>query len=267
MSHSSNQQGFTLIEMIISIILLAIVGISISAIIQHSITLYTDTTTREELLLQGRFVTNRMQKEINDAVPNSVQVNSATHCIEWLPITNTALYEDLPLAPEQANTMRVLPEHSFIQSERVVIMPINAQELLEDIPASGLSRVAEVKNAILKQTTHSKNMVELTFTQSIGFTANSPAHRLFAYQTPVAYCLEGSQLYRYSNYPLSRSELSPVELSVGTKDLMTDNLKSVQFDVDQASLVRNGLVKLQFVFTDNNEDVRLDHDVLITNTP
>lgn len=261
------QQGFTLIEMVISIVLLGVVGVSLSAIIQHSMTIYTDTTTREELLLQGRFVTERMHKEIRDAVPNSVQVNASTHCIEWLPITNTAVYEALPLAPESAETMRVLPEHGFVQSERVVIMPINAQDLLDDIPTNGVFPVAEVKEAKLKQTTESENMVELTFTQETSFTANSPAHRLFAYKTPVAYCLEGSQLYRYANYPLSRSELSPAELSVGNRDLMAEKIKSVQFDVKQASLVRNGLVKLQFVFNNNNEEVRLDHDVLIANTP
>ena len=261
------QQGFTLIEMVVSIVLLGVVGVSLSAIIQHSMTIYTDTTTREELLLQGRFVTERMHKEIRDAVPNSVQVNASTHCIEWLPITNTAVYEALPLAPESAETMRVLPEHGFVQSERVVIMPINAQDLLDDIPTNGVFPVAEVKEAKLKQTTESENMVELTFTQETSFTANSPAHRLFAYKTPVAYCLEGSQLYRYANYPLSRSELSPAELSVGDRDLMAEKIKSVQFDVEHASLVRNGLVKLQFVFNDNNEEVRLDHDVLIANTP
>ena len=261
------QQGFTLIEMTISIVLLGVVGISLGAIIQHSMTIYTDTTTSEELLLQGRFVTERIHRELSEAVPNSVQVNASTHCIEWLPITNTAVYEALPLAPESADTMRVLPEHGFTKAERVVIMPMTAKTLLGDIPNNGVFPIAEIKEAKLKQTTNSENMVELTFTQKTSFTANSPAHRLFAYKTPVAYCLEGSQLYRYANYPLSRSELSPAELSVGDRDLMAEKIKSVQFDVEHASLVRNGLVKLQFVFNDNNEEVRLDHDVLIANTP
>ncbi|KAB2826190.1 PulJ/GspJ family protein [Aliivibrio finisterrensis] len=259
--------GFTLLEMIVSIVLLAVVGLSLSAIIQHSMSIYADTTTREELLLQGRFVTERMHKEIRDAVPNSVQINQTTQCIEWLPITNTAVYEALPLAPESANTMRVLPEHGFVQSERVVIMPINAQDLLDDIPSNGVDRVAEVKNNIDFTPAPEATTVEIEFTQETSFTANSPAHRLFAYKTPVAYCLEDSLLYRYANYPLSRSELSPAELSAGDRELMAEKIKSVQFDVKQASLVRNGLVKLQFVFSDNNEEVRLDHDVLIANTP
>lgn len=271
------QQGFTLIEMVISIVLLGVVGVSLSAIIQHSMTIYTDTTTREELLLQGRFVTERMHKEIRDAVPNSVQVNASTHCIEWLPITNTAVYEALPLAPESADTMRVLPEHGFTKAERIVIMPMNADALLKDIPPLDTIKIkpttiAEVKQDVdfiplLETNTSQSTMVVLPFTQETSFKANSPAHRLFAYKTPVAYCLEGSQLYRYANYPLSRRELSPAELSVGDRDLMAEKIKSVQFNVEHASLVRNGLVKLQFVFNDNNEEVRLDHDVLIANTP
>jgi len=259
--------GFTLLEMIVSIVLLAVVGLSLSAIIQHSMTIYTDTTTREELLLQGRFVTDRMHKEIRDAVPNSVQVNATSRCIEWLPITNTAVYEALPLAPEKSNTMSVLPEHGFTQSERVVIMPINAQDLLDDIPSNGLDRVAEIKKNIDFTPGPLATTVDIEFTQNTSFTANSPAHRLFAYKTPVAYCLENNQLYRYSDYPLTRNSLAPADLTAGTRELMTEKIKSLQFDIEQASLVRNGLVKLQFIFTDNNEEVRLDHDVLIVNTP
>lgn len=266
------QQGFTLIEMTISIVLLGVVGISLGAIIQHSMTIYTDTTTREELLLQGRFVTERIHRELSEAVPNSVQVNDSTRCIEWLPITNTAVYEALPLAPESADTMRVLAEHGFTKAERVVIMPMNTDDLFKDIPTSGTTAIAEIKQDVdfiplLKTNTSQSTMVVLPFTQKTSFKANSPAHRLFAYKTPVAYCLEGSQLYRYANYPLSRSELSPAELSAGDRKLMAEKIKSVQFDVEHASLVRNGLVKLQFVFSDNNEEVRLDHDVLIANTP
>ncbi len=48
---------------------------------------------------------------------------------------------------------------------------------------------------------------------------------------------------------------------------MAEKIKLATFNIEQASLVRNGLVKMQFVFTDNNEEVQLDHDVLIANTP
>ncbi|MCE7555349.1 type II secretion system protein J [Aliivibrio fischeri] len=259
--------GFTLLEMIISIILLAVVGLSLGAIIQHSMSLYADTTTREELILQGRFVTERMHKEIRDAVPNSVEVNQTTQCIEWLPITNTAVYEALPLAPAKSTEIRVLPEHGFSAGDRIVIMPVNAQNLRSTLPTNGVSRMAEVKRDIDFQPSENAQMIDVALTRSTSFSANSPAHRLYAYKTPVAYCLEGSRLYRYADYPLSRAELSPHELSAGTRQLMAEKIKLATFNVEQASLVRNGLVKMQFVFTDNNEEVQLDHDILIANTP
>lgn len=259
--------GFTLLEMVISIILLSVIGLSLGATVQHSLSLYADTTAREDLILQGRFVTERMHKEIREAVPNSVQINHETHCIEWLPITNAAAYESLPLKPEKSLTMRVLPENEFRIGDRVVIMPISAQRLFAPIPKDGFARVAEIKQAQLNQTAQSENMVELTFTQPTSFSANSPAHRLYAYRTPTAYCLEDSRLYRYVDYPLSRAELSPKELSVGTRQLMAEKIKQATFSVEQASLVRNGLVKMQFIFSDKNEEVQLEHDVLIANTP
>ena len=259
--------GFTLIEMIISIVLLAVVGLSLGAIIQQSMTMYASTTDREELLLQGRFVTERMHKEIRDAVPNSLQVNTATTCIEWLPVINTAVYEDLPLAPMHSDSLRLLPERTLNAGDHLVVMPISATELLAPPTSSDKNRVAEVAQNVHFEAGGEAIMVNVPLTQETTFQANSPAHRLYVYRTPLAYCLEGAQLYRYSDYPLSRTSLSPAALVNGKRQLMAGNIKSADFDVLHPSLVRNGLVKLQFIFSDNNEEVRLDHDVLIFNTP
>jgi MSHA biogenesis protein MshO len=260
-------RGFTLIEMIISIVLLAVIGLSLSAIIQHSMTIYTGTTDREELILQGRFVTERMHKEIRDAVPNSVQVNSTETCIEWLPTVNTAVYETLAITPEKSNIVRVLPERGIKLGDRLVVMPTSATELLSPLPTSGLGRIAQAAQDIDFTAGNDAEMVDITLTQPTSFEENSPAHRLYMYRKPLGYCVEGSQLFRYSDYPLSRPELSPSGLSTGKRQLMANNIKDASFNVEHPSLVRNGLVKLQFIFSDNNEEVRLDHDVLIFNTP
>lgn len=262
-----SNRGFTLIEMTISIVLLAVIGLSLGAIIQHSMTMYADTTDREELILQGRFVTERMHKEIRDAVPNSLQVNSTETCIEWLPIVNTAVYESLPITPMSSTSVRVLPERAIKLGDRLVVMPTSAANLLSALPTNGTGRMAQVKQDVDFTAGENATMVNVPLTQTTSFEVNSPAHRLYMYRTPLAYCLEGSQLFRYSDYPLSRSELSPTGLSSGKRQLMSDNIKTASFQIDHPSLVRNGLIKLQFIFSDNNEEVRLDHDVLIFNTP
>lgn len=260
-------RGFTLIEMIISIMLFAIVGLSLGSIIQYSMTIYVDTVDREELSLQGRFVTERMNKEIRDTVPNSIRVNTEKNCIEWLPVINTAVYEKLPMAPVRSDILRILPEKNLNINDRVVVMPTTATALFAEPSADGIGRVAIVSENTPLSTEVPPTMINVPLTQLTTFEANSPVRRLYAYRTPVAYCLENSKLYRYSDYPLSRDELSPNGFSEGKRHLMAENIKHASFEIEHPSLVRNGLVKLQFIFNGNNEEVRFDHDVLIFNTP
>lgn len=48
-------RGFTLIEMVITIILLGIVGLFLGNIARQAMGIYVDTTAREALIQQGRF--------------------------------------------------------------------------------------------------------------------------------------------------------------------------------------------------------------------
>lgn len=74
-------RGFTLIEMVITIILLGIVGLFLGNIAGQAMGIYVDTTAREALIQQGRFLTERMSRELREAVPNSVIVaNVSADC-------------------------------------------------------------------------------------------------------------------------------------------------------------------------------------------
>lgn len=101
------QRGFTLIEMVISIILLAVVGLFLGSVIRQGLSIYVDSSAREALIQQGRFVTERLSRELREAVPNSVLV--ANGCIEFLPITNSAIYSSLPSSLAPSTTIRLLP--------------------------------------------------------------------------------------------------------------------------------------------------------------
>lgn len=103
-------RGFTLIEMVISIILLSIVGLFLGNVIGQAMGIYAGTSAREALIQQGRFVTERMSRELREAVPNSMLV--ANGCIEFLPIINSGIYQSLPT--NTVNTLRLLPVNKSI---------------------------------------------------------------------------------------------------------------------------------------------------------
>ncbi|MBN3574260.1 PilW family protein [Vibrio neptunius] len=256
-------RGFTLIEMVISITLLGIVGLFVGEVVRQSLVLYSDSSNREALIQQGRFATERLRREIREAIPNSVVV--ANNCIEILPITNSAIYMDLPTVAATSASIRVLPVVKSISAgERVVVYPTDAAELRQNI--SGVGQIAQVSTDVdFAVSGAMTSMVDVNLTVSAGFTTLSPADRLYFYRDPVAFCLVGTELLRYSNYALDRATLDPALLGQGVR--IAGNLAAVNFVVASPQLQRNGLVKMELTFSDNGEQIRFDHDALIYNTP
>lgn len=256
-------RGFTLIEMVVSITLLGIVGLFVGEVIRQSLVLYSDSSNREALIQQGRFATERLRREIREAIPNSVVVEN--NCIEILPITNSAIYMTLPSPSSASASIRVLPvAKSITAGERIVVYPTDSTELREDVDGTG--QTAEVLTTVdFAASGATTSMVDVDLTVSTGFTTLSPADRLYFYREPVAFCLVGSELLRYSGYDLDRASLTPALLGTGIR--VAGNLNQVSFVVADPELQRNGLVKMELTFSGNGEQVRFDHDALIYNTP
>ncbi|HGF7190382.1 TPA: PilW family protein [Vibrio cholerae] len=254
-------RGFTLIEMVITIILLGIVGLFLGNMAGQAMGIYVDTTAREALIQQGRFLTERMSRELREAVPNSVMV--ANGCIEFLPIVNSAIYQSLPT--NTVNALRLIPITKSIQAgERLVISPNDPAALRAALlPAAG--QIAEVASTVDFTPPRDKTMVDVSLKQGTRFVLQSPASRVYFYTTPVAYCYEGNRIYRYANYDLLRPTLRPKDLGNGV--LMAQQLSAVNFSVLAPQLQRNGLVKIELTFSEQGEQVRFDHDALVYNTP
>lgn len=256
------QRGFTLIEMVISIILLAVVGLFLGSVIRQGLSIYVDSSAREALIQQGRFFTERLSRELREAVPNSVLV--ANGCIEFLPITNSALYSSLPSALAPSTTIRLLPiEKSLAADERLVVYPLDGEALRQTV--SSAAQTAQVAADVDFTSPNDRTMVNVTLTQAASFERQSPARRVYFYRTPVAFCYENNRIYRYADYQLDRTALQPSELGTGV--LMAENLSQASFQVAEPELQRNGLIKIELIFADRGEEVRFDHDALIYNTP
>ncbi|KGK16530.1 PilW family protein [Vibrio navarrensis] len=254
------QRGFTLIEMVISIILLAVVGLFLGSVIRQGLSIYVDSSAREALIQQGRFVTERLSRELREAVPNSVLV--ANGCIEFLPITNSAIYSELPSA---AGPFRLLPINKQVtKDERLVVLPRDAQSLLGYLSPNA-EQIALIKESVVFNASNQLTMVDVPISAANPFSLQSPARRVYFYRTPVAFCYENNRIYRYADYGLDRSALQPSELGTGV--LMAENLSQASFEVAKPELQRNGLIKIELTFEDRGEKVEFVHNALIYNTP
>ncbi|MEZ8584788.1 PilW family protein [Vibrio cyclitrophicus] len=254
-------RGFTLIEMIITILLLSIVGLFLGNVIQQGMGIYVDSTAREALIQQGKFVTERMTRELREAVPNSILIEN--DCIEFLPIINSAIYQELPAPEAKSAVIRILPiDKSIYQGERVIVYPNDPNSMRLDPAIEG--QIAEVKEDV-DFTTSAAVMVNVELTQATGFETSSPSKRLYFYLAPVAYCHVNARIFRYADYPLSRMSLSPESLGNGV--LIAENVKDAAFQNLAPELERNGLVRFELLFADKGEEIQFVHDALIYNAP
>ena len=259
-------RGFTLMEMVIAMILLGIVGLFLGNVAGQAMGIAATSSSREALIQQGRFITERLSREIREAVPNSVIVNNDNTCIEFLPIVNSALYSELPV--EDGPFRLLLINKQLIEGQRLVVFPRNAVELL-GYPLDAMeeqeqwARIEE-QNFELDET-NALTMIDVVISAENGFSLHSPARRVYIYDNPVAFCYENNQIYRYSNYDLDRTALQPSQLGSGV--LMAENLSQASFEAAKPELQRNGLIKIELTFEDRGEKVEFVHNALIYNAP
>ncbi|MEZ9461883.1 PilW family protein [Vibrio splendidus] len=241
--------GFTLIEMIVTITVMAIVFIAITSFVARGVEGYVDTVDRERLQQQGRFVVEKVSREVRSAVPNSfnTQLNlSATNkCLTFYSIAFSGFYEwpgngtDLDFIIGQAGAV-------LGAGDRLVINPSRYDDLLaastSNHDVSNLSPVSGV------------------FTLSnVSLASTSVAQRHFIYNgnAQVQYCISRTQTN------------SDVAILTRNGDIVADSLNFSQsnFQFVQASLQRGGLVHLNLLFEQNGEQSAYKHDVQVLNVP
>lgn len=104
MTNSSNaimprQQGFTLVEMVMVIMVGAIVAATVSAFIKPTIDAYTNTRLRADMSDQADTALRRMLRDVRRAVPNSLRVPS-DQCFELVPVVSGGRYR---MGPDAVN--------------------------------------------------------------------------------------------------------------------------------------------------------------------
>ena len=67
-------RGFTLMEMIVTIVIGSFIMLGIAGYVQLGMKGYADTIDRQRMQTQAQFVLEKMSREIRHAVPNSFHV-------------------------------------------------------------------------------------------------------------------------------------------------------------------------------------------------
>lgn len=98
-SRISKQRGVTLVELVVTIVLMGILAGGTVAFVISSTQSYVNTATRNQLSAIGRIATQKLEMALGLAVPNSIRVTSAEssgdQCLEYFPVADATSYLDV----------------------------------------------------------------------------------------------------------------------------------------------------------------------------
>lgn len=231
------KNGFTLIEMILTMIVGGVLVLAIAGFVEFGSKGYADTVNRQRLQTQAKFVLEKITREIRHAVPNSIALESGTSCLSFFPILYSGYY-----ALDKADDKKL--QFVVVNSERT------------NIDFSGLNMV--INPSSQRDLTGADRAIPKLAGSSTTLTLNRPldsqsvANRFYLYQDKVTYCVQGTSIIRQQ---------------ANGKFKVANNISSAVFDYDQPSLQRGGVAHLAVTFSQNGESSHFEQDVQVLNVP
>lgn len=238
----SRQLGFTLVEMTVAIMLIAILAVGSTRFIGQSAQGYINQVERQQVSTIAWIISEQVTKSIRSALPNSVRVNASGSCIELIPTVAGTDYLSVPIGSD-ASSFEVVPFSDYgdadISSDhRVAVYPSSISGLYGLADPGTISGVMDSLG-----TGVTSNSQLLTLSSSHEFLTDSPMRRLFVVSDPEMYCFSGDYLYRYRSYGFNASMPS----SPGASPVViASDIESGEFNYSAGGLGRNGLVTMNF---------------------
>jgi MSHA biogenesis protein MshO len=271
-SHShyhSSVSGFTLMELVIVIVVLAIMGISLSRLTTNTVFGYIDAKDRIRNSQSSQWIIERISRELREALPQSVRVGVSGnyHCVEFMSIESASSYLNLPASGVINQFSAVGYDLVGTNPPYVAIMPINTANLY--LTSGVLARISSI---IVDPSDANQALINLA--SGTTFTSRSPQKRFYLLRSPTSFCLDDGtgQLFRYADYGVVANQLVPPLAGI----LVAENFSSngIVFDFRPGSLNRSGLLQISLrkqnrnrSLSGNAESFEIFFEVHIRNVP
>ncbi|MDO6524150.1 type II secretion system protein [Motilimonas sp. 1_MG-2023] len=266
------QRGFTLVELVIVMIILAALGIAVTNYLGFGTELYRDVAEREKILNSARFAMERLNREIRGSLPNSQQISNSGNCLRFVPVVASSSYLELPVSPDAPAAVAkvfAFDQYSFSAEHKAAVYALSS----DDIYSASSSTVLPVTGYTLAAS--GSDVDELALAAASLWPLPSPSQRIYIVSRPVRYCV-------LSNGDLQREEMrwaseTPPEQIINSS-LMAQGIRLLPataadyqppFAVTEATLSRNSVVKLFLNFSRDNgaESLVFHHAIHIQNVP
>jgi MSHA biogenesis protein MshO len=267
--HNHSNSGFTLLEFIIVIVIVAIMAISLSKLTNSTVYSYIDAKDRNRLSQSAKWITERISREVREALPQSVRANvsGSFHCVEFMAIVNASTYLDIPASGSLSSFNAVGYNLVADPANFVAIMPIDPASLYA---SSGV--LAGVNSIVTSGI--DPNQAVVTLNAATNFTRRSPQRRFYLLDTPVSFCLDDTNgnMTRHDGYAIAAAQQFPPPGGSVIGENFSAN--TTVFNYQLGTLSRSGLLQINLFsqnrgrnLTGNSESFDVFHEVHVRNVP
>jgi len=284
MSSTTNQHGFTLMELIIVIVLLGILASGAGLLITKPIEAYNDQLRRQQLVDQAEMALRQIARDIRRALPNSLRVDPSGLVIEMINTTGGARYRDevggaytadtdwldFTVADTDFNLLGKL-NVGLNPGDRLVIYNTAPDDIYQDVTANNNPGIVTTESTTLTLVSGVED--HITLAPGFQFSQQSPGQRIFVINDPISYVCNttAGSLTRYDSYPYQSSQETSEAmlgaLSGVQSGLVVSRLASCSFNYNPGSAQRSGMVTIRIVLDDAGEQISLLHQVHVVNVP
>ena len=290
------QQGFTLVEMIMVIVITGIIGGIVAVFLKAPVQQYMDVARRADMTDIADTALRRITRDLRLALPNSVRVRNAagTACngaqacyLEFIPTIGGGRYRD---STDNLGVGNIL-DFSAADPDFEVLGPMPPVAVGDQIVVYNLGIPGADAYAGNNAATHNRRAVSGVVGNTISITSLNALPfdscvydasgfvvggcRFQVVQSPVTYVCTpvaggaGGTVARWQGYAIQAAQ--PVALpATGTPSsaLLANNVSACAFSYD-ANVVaqRSGLVTMRLAITENGETVTLYSATHVSNVP
>jgi MSHA biogenesis protein MshO len=266
LSCAGKQQGFTLIELVVTIVLIGILGTGISSFIGNTTKGMIDTAERSQVANIAWVVSEQLSRHLRHALPNSVRISSDKSCIEYIPIYSGSDYISAPVTVS-ASQFEVVPFSNVPGGFNFTAQPLRVAIYPETLSGLYNLNASSVISSVVSQLTAgaTANAMNLQLSATHRFPTDSPGKRLFLVEQPVMFCFLAGLLYRYDDYGFNSSFSTS---GLNNQRVYGASVSQGQFTYTPGSLKRNAVVNIRFTVSGKNGLQQVvNQEVQIRNVP